>query len=282
MSRAAAEADLGIEGLLDRSGTTETGEQRGVNVDQPFWIGLDQHLRHDPHPTGHHHQIDPALLKGSCDSAIEFLSACDSAVVQDERWDLESCGSAERPAGLTVDHQQNDLSWNVAVAAGVNEGLEIAAFARCHHAEAKGLESTDGSVRWQRPLDGPAPLARVWKSGRLAMSHLSILPTVLQDETLLARALADLNFEVQWGGELIGFADERQAVVLSVAAAGDQRLGWSRQKDGSLGLVGDLQRLGRSTAIQSLIAQITRRYAVHQALQAAGADLSAAQVELVG
>jgi hypothetical protein len=113
------------------------------------------------------------------------------------------------------------------------------------------------------------------------MSHLSILPTVLTDETLLAQALQDLHFEVQWGGELRGFADDRQAVLLSIAASADQRLGWSRQADGSLALVGDLQKLGRSSALQSLIAQITRRYALHQALLAAQSELPTVNVELV-
>jgi hypothetical protein len=113
------------------------------------------------------------------------------------------------------------------------------------------------------------------------MSHLSILPTVLHDETLLAQALQDLNFEVQWGGELQGFADDRQAVVLSIAATSQQRLGWSRQGDGSLALVGDLQRLGRSSSLQTLIAQITRRYALRQALRAASTELPNASVHLV-
>jgi len=113
------------------------------------------------------------------------------------------------------------------------------------------------------------------------MSHLSILPTVLYDETLLAQALQDLQFDVQWGGELHGFADDRQAVVLSISASSQQRLGWSRQPDGSLALVGDLQKLGRSSSLQSLIAQITRRYALRQALQAAQTELPNVSVDLV-
>ena len=46
------------------------------------------------------------------------------------------------------------------------------------------------------------------------MSHLSILPTVLKDEALLAQALNDLDLPVHPGGELRGFADDRQAVAL--------------------------------------------------------------------
>ena len=48
------------------------------------------------------------------------------------------------------------------------------------------------------------------------MSHLSILPTVLRDETLLAQVLQDLGLEPLGPGHLRGFAGERQSVLLRV------------------------------------------------------------------
>ena len=101
------------------------------------------------------------------------------------------------------------------------------------------------------------------------MSHLSILPTVLRDETLLAAALEELQLPVVRGGVLRGFADESEAVVLQTQLAGGLRIGWRRQADGSLALVGDLQRLGRSTSPQQLIGRITRCYATLHALRSA-------------
>jgi len=103
------------------------------------------------------------------------------------------------------------------------------------------------------------------------MSHLTILPTVLRDVEELARCLEALGHQPVWGGVLRGFADDCQSVVLQIDLGGDARLGWSRQQDGSLALVGDLQRLSRSKSTAGLLGEITRRYATHRALSAVAA-----------
>ena len=112
------------------------------------------------------------------------------------------------------------------------------------------------------------------------MSHLSILPTVLRDEIVLAQALRDLGLEPLPAGELKGFAAERKAVCLRVTLPEGLQIGWRRQADGSLALVGDLQRLARSRSVQQLIGRITRHYAAHQALQSAQRELPGASVAL--
>ena len=114
------------------------------------------------------------------------------------------------------------------------------------------------------------------------MSHLSILPTVLRDEIVLTRALQDLGLTVQQGGTLKGFAQDREPVTLQVDVAEGAPLGWARQPDGTLALVGDLQRLGRSRSLQQLLGRITRRYAARLALQQAAEQLPGATIELVG
>ena len=101
------------------------------------------------------------------------------------------------------------------------------------------------------------------------MSHLSILPTVLRDETLLASALEELQLPVVPGGCLRGFADEQEAVTLQTQLPGGLWIGWRRQEDGSLALVGDLQRLGQTQSPQQLIGRITRYYATLLALRSA-------------
>ncbi len=110
------------------------------------------------------------------------------------------------------------------------------------------------------------------------MSHLSILPTVLRDADLLAASLQALGHQPQWGGELRGFADDRRTVLLQVRLPEGLSIGWSRQSDGSLALVGDLQRLSRSRSLQSLLGRLTRHYAAQQALRDAGRDLQGAAV----
>ena len=112
------------------------------------------------------------------------------------------------------------------------------------------------------------------------MSHLSILPTVLRDADCLACTLAALELHWREGGELTGFGGERLAVALQVELADGQLLGWARQGDGSLALVGDLQRISRSTALQQLLGRITRAYAARRALQEASQALPTASIEL--
>jgi hypothetical protein len=112
------------------------------------------------------------------------------------------------------------------------------------------------------------------------MSHLSILPTVLHDADLLAASLVGLGLQPVWGGYLEGFAGERQAVLLQVRYGSGHCLGWRRQADGSLALVGDLQRLSHSGNVQRLLARITRRYAASSALADARRHFPDAQVSL--
>ncbi|MEY3751107.1 MAG: hypothetical protein RLZZ11_1540 [Cyanobacteriota bacterium] len=112
------------------------------------------------------------------------------------------------------------------------------------------------------------------------MSHLSILPTVLRDEDLLARALADLDLTVERGGDLVGFAGQRHPVVLRARLPEGQWLGWCRERDGSLALVSDLQRIGRSRSLQQLIGRITRRYAALQAIASAQSEFNQVKLEL--
>jgi len=112
------------------------------------------------------------------------------------------------------------------------------------------------------------------------MSHLSILPTVLRDADRLAASLVAAGLEPRRGGRLEGFAGEQQPVDLQVRLADGQRLGWARQADGSLALVGDLQRISRSTRLQALISAITRRYAAGKALADAARQLGNAQVSV--
>ena len=140
------------------------------------------------------------------------------------------------------------------------------------------------------------------------MSHLSILPTLLRDVDLLAEALTDLGQEVLWGGAVEGFAGERVPVLLrldvvvgpplgspSQTQARSKRsarkttqawspsfsLGWARQLDGSLALVGDLGRIAAAGPLQELLSQLSRRYALLQALRdAAGSAFAGAQVTL--
>ncbi|MCP9928789.1 DUF1257 domain-containing protein [Cyanobium sp. CH-040] len=112
------------------------------------------------------------------------------------------------------------------------------------------------------------------------MSHLSILPTVLRDADVLARSLEAIGLQPRWGGHLEGFAGERQAVDLQVRLDEGQSLGWRRDAEGTLALVGDLQRISRSTRLQQLLSTITRRYAAELALAEAARLQGSARIRV--
>ena len=112
------------------------------------------------------------------------------------------------------------------------------------------------------------------------MSHLSILPTVLRDADTLRDCLIALGLDPLQGGRLEGFAGETEPVVLRVQLRPGEQLGWARQADGSLAVVGDLQRLSRSRSLQQLLGRITRAYAARQALRDAAATLPDALIEV--
>ncbi len=113
------------------------------------------------------------------------------------------------------------------------------------------------------------------------MSHLSILPTVLRDADRLVASLATLGLQHRLGGEVRGF-DQVEAVEVQVNLAADLTIGWRRQSDGSLALVGDLQRLSRSQPLQRLLGRVTRAYAARKALDEARACLSGAVLHVHG
>jgi hypothetical protein len=112
------------------------------------------------------------------------------------------------------------------------------------------------------------------------MSHLSILPTVLRDAAGLTASLEHLGHRPTQGGELLGFAGERQSVELQVTLPEGTTIGWARQSDGSLALVGDLQRLSHCRSLQALLSQLTRGYAAHMALRAALGQFPGAELRL--
>jgi hypothetical protein len=119
------------------------------------------------------------------------------------------------------------------------------------------------------------------EEGLVSMSHLSILPTVLRDVDCLAASLTSMGFEPRWGGVLKGFAGESEPVQLQVKLGSHGVLGWAPAADGSLALVGDLQRISRSRTLQRLLSELTRHYASRLALLEAQASFDGASVTLV-
>ena len=98
------------------------------------------------------------------------------------------------------------------------------------------------------------------------MSHLSILPTVLSDAEVLATSLRSLGLTPLRAQILQGFAGESAQVEVAIELDPELWIGWRREREGSLTLIGDLQRLSRHHRLQALLGRITRAYAAHQAV----------------
>lgn len=113
------------------------------------------------------------------------------------------------------------------------------------------------------------------------MSHLTILPTVLQDPDLMVSALEALHLNPKRAGAVVGFAGEKQLVDIQIELENGHSLGWRQQPDGSLALVADLQRLARCNALPELLAEITRTYAAHLALREAASSFSEATIDVI-
>ncbi len=113
------------------------------------------------------------------------------------------------------------------------------------------------------------------------MSHLTTLPTVLRDVDLLVSALEGLQLQPERDSRVVGFAGETQPVAVAIALKGGLRLGWRREADGSLALVGDLSRLSRCQDLPPLLGRITRAYGVHLALRDASTQLPGAELTVV-
>jgi len=113
-----------------------------------------------------------------------------------------------------------------------------------------------------------------------AMSHLSILPTVLRDADLLETCLRSMGHSPQRDAHLQDFGGDRRAVLVKLQLDPHTSLGWCRDGDGSLALVGDLQRLSRARSLEALLARLTREYAARDALRQARCHLGDALVHV--
>jgi len=98
------------------------------------------------------------------------------------------------------------------------------------------------------------------------MSHLSILPTIYTDLERLAQALGQEGFEVTAKGQLPGFGPSTIAVDLAATYGDSMVLGWVHQSDGSISLRSDLQRISRTTGLETALQRVARRYSLLTAL----------------
>ena len=113
------------------------------------------------------------------------------------------------------------------------------------------------------------------------MSHLSILPTVFTRLDWLEQSLVDEGFTVGRGASLPVFGRDPQAVDLLASIDSSHPLAWVRRHDGSITMVGDLQRISLHTGLSGRLQRVTRRYALLEAMdQIQRLDPATAQVSL--
>lgn len=253
MNGAAGLAHPGGQGLADGIKAAEGRQEAGVEIQQPAGEGLDQTGGDDPHPAGHHDEIHSVLLQAVHQGIVQVATAGESAMVDQAAGNPQPFGPGDGPRLRAIDDQQHHLGPMLpVVAAGLHQGLEVAASTRGQHAHAH------------------TAIARVGFDGAGVVSHLSILPTVLADEQLLATSLESLGAQVTWGGTL-RMVGQAEACLLLARFDDGVQLGWRRAADGTLELVVDLQRAALGGAGQRHLAQVGRAYAAREALRQAAA-----------
>ena len=99
------------------------------------------------------------------------------------------------------------------------------------------------------------------------MSHLSILPTLVNDIELLASALRAEGFCVESEGHLFTFETQLSVALASTHPTG-LSLGWTwNPQHDALDVVVDLGKPSRSISVQRSLSRVLRRYALQQALR---------------
>lgn len=99
------------------------------------------------------------------------------------------------------------------------------------------------------------------------MSHLSILPTLVDDLELLASALRAEDFAVEAEGVLRSFGTHHPVALAATHSAGFA-LGWIWNRNHeSFDVVVDLGKASSAMPLERILNRILRRYALQQALR---------------
>ena len=98
------------------------------------------------------------------------------------------------------------------------------------------------------------------------MSHLSILPTVFTRIDLLEAALLEEGFLVGQQSDLEVFDSQPCRVDLLAQRPEHRPIGWKRSGSGAITMIGDLQRMSLQPGLGSRLQNVTRRYALLEAM----------------
>ena len=101
------------------------------------------------------------------------------------------------------------------------------------------------------------------------MSHFTRVRTKLHNIETVQRALEDLGYDVQVGGQVRGFADRARADLV-VRVEGKYDVGFTQSKGGQVDMVADLWslKIDKNTFLQ----EITQRYAYLTVMEQAEAQ----------
>jgi hypothetical protein len=99
------------------------------------------------------------------------------------------------------------------------------------------------------------------------MSHLSILPTLVNDLDLLASALRSEGFVVEVEGQICSFGTPHTMALAAMHSTG-LALGWTwNSNHDSLDVVMDLGSPLQTVSAERILSLVLRRYALQQALR---------------
>ncbi len=113
------------------------------------------------------------------------------------------------------------------------------------------------------------------------MSHLTVIPTLLNDLQVLERALISQGFTVRRPDHIVDFDGKPNFVDISAEANDGKLLAWVRGTDGNLELVIDLFKFSSKKSSNNSLDKILKSYAAIKALEAAKDITSVSLVKVI-
>jgi hypothetical protein len=106
-----------------------------MDVHQSFRKGIHQYIGHDPHPSGHHHNVHLLSLKEGNQLTIEGFSIRVATMVNHFDRNAKAISPLVGAAVFVVNHQK----WNVCPKAsglnGLDDRFKIASITGGHHSD---------------------------------------------------------------------------------------------------------------------------------------------------
>ena len=109
-----------------------------MNIQQTSGEPLDQSVRDNPHPTGHHHNLHRSGMKTAEELPIQCLTVPMDTMIEDVDIDAEPFRPLLGPTPRVIHDKQADVRVQITAEDRLGESLEVRSTAGGHHSDAQG------------------------------------------------------------------------------------------------------------------------------------------------